>query len=138
MCLMKSKPILIFAAVFMIVEWSVFAQSTFLLANKVGTVVDALVYDAQGIPLAGPNYRAELYGSATPDSLTPLLVLDEGLIRESVPFQTDGYFFSTEGFLSVLNVGPGAFAWLQMRAWDARLGATWEDVAAVGMGGYGE
>ena len=115
---------------------SVLGQSSFWLANHVG--VDAPVFDAQGAPLAGPNYSAELWGSATPDSLTPLVVINQGDRREIVPFITRGYFFSGNSFLCVTSVLPAAFAWLQVRAWDARLGATFEDAAARGLGGYGE
>jgi hypothetical protein len=55
-----------------------------------------------------------------------------------VPFRDNGYFLSTTSYLSVLAVPPNGFAWLQVRAWDARLGATYEEVAGLAVGGYGE
>ena len=33
---------------------------------------------------------------------------------------------------------PYGYSWLQVRAWDSTLGATYEDVAALAIGGYGE
>ena len=113
---------------------AVLGQSSFALRNR----VDAPVYDSLGTPLAGDQYRAELWGSATPDSLTPLLDINQGFTRVIVPFGTGGYFSSGTSYLSVLAVPPGGYAWLQVRAWDARLGATYEEVAALGIGGLGE
>jgi len=117
-----------------------FGQSKFELANHHGTVVDAPVFDSQGVPLAGPTYRAELWGAANPTTLSPLVLIDRGNSREIVPFVAPGYFIPTSSSdnLCVLSVLPAAFAWLQVRAWDARLGATFEDAAARGLGGYGE
>src|SRR6185369_18007659 len=83
-------------------------QSSFALRNHYG--VDAPVYDSLGIPLAGANYHAELWGSATPDSLTPLVDINQGLMRVIVPFGTAGYFSSGTSYLSVLTVPPGGFA----------------------------
>jgi PEP-CTERM motif len=116
----------------------VFGQASFELANNHPPLVDAPVFDAQGIPLAGTNYLAELWGAASPESLTPLVVVDEGNAREIVAFIDRGYFFSPESRLCVAEVAPRGWAWLQVRAWDARLGATYEQVAALGIGGYGE
>lgn len=66
------------------------------------------------------------------------MVIFEGNRREIVPFLTAGYFASGSGSLSVISVPPAGWAWLQVRAWDARLGITYEEVAGLGIGGYGE
>ena len=87
---------------------AVLGQSSFALRNHYG--VDAPVYDSLGIPLAGANYHAELWGSATPDSLTPLVDINQGFMRVIVPFGTAGYFSSGTSYLSVLTVPPGGFA----------------------------
>jgi hypothetical protein len=116
-----------------------FGQSSFRLSNynpEVG--VNAPVFDAQGEPLAGVNYLAELWGSASANSLAPLVKISQGSGREIVPFRGGGYFFSGSGFLVVTDVPTRGYAWLQVRAWEARLGATYEQVAAFGIGGYGE
>lgn len=114
------------------------AQSSFELANQHSPVVNAPVFDAQGAPLAGPNFVAELWGGVTADSLSPLVDIDQGFRREMAPFISPGYFFSPSGYLSVLTVPPAGFAWLQVRVWDRRLGANYEDVAGLAIGGYGE
>jgi hypothetical protein len=119
---------------------SVMAQSKFMLRNYYPPVVDAPVFDAQGVPLAGSNYLAELWGGADSNSLAPLVLIDRGYAREIVPFRTGGYFRETSSSdnLCVLYVPPYGFAWLEVRAWDARLGNTYEAVAALGVGGYGK
>jgi hypothetical protein len=114
-----------------------FGQSSFAFRNYYPPNVNAPVFNAQGQPL-GSSYRAELWGAATPDSLTPLLVLGENNRREILPFVNGGYVISITAYLSVYSVAPGGWAWLQMRAWDAQLGGTYEEVAALGMGRYGE
>jgi len=122
------------------------AQSTFLFRNYDGggpAPVYVRIFDAAAIPLAGPSYLAELYGGSTPDSLTPLLALGTSS-RTIKPFATGNYagyvvnavpYFDT---MVVNTVVPGDSAWLQMRAWDATLGATYEEAAAKAIGGYGE
>lgn len=117
----------------------VLGQSSFLFSNRSAVgAVDAPVFDAQGVPLAGPNYLAELWGGATTDSLTPAVDLDRGAQRVIVPFSSGGYFGTFQSTPSVLGVLPGSSAWLQVRAWDARLGSMYEVVLAQGLGGYGE
>ena len=122
----------------LLLSFEMLGQSWFELANKHSPSVDAPVFDAVGVALAGTNYLAELWGAATADSLTPLLVIDQGNRRMIVPFVSNGYFLPTAGRLCVLSVPPGGQAWLEVRAWDARLGGTYEEVARLGIGGYGE
>jgi PEP-CTERM motif len=116
------------------------AQTSFRLQNFYSVYgIDAAVFDAQGARLEGTDFRAELYGGATADSLTPALTCEFSQ-RLILPFFTGpsaGYFQSVEP-VCVHAVAPRAYAWLQVRAWDARLGATYEDVAALGIGSYGE
>jgi len=73
--------------------------------------------------------------------LTPALNYEANVpSRTFVGFdpQWPGYFCSYNGFIGIPTVPPLGYAWLEVRAWDTRLGATYEDVAALGMGGYGE
>jgi hypothetical protein len=108
-------------------------QSFFELRNHYPGV-NAPVLDPNGVPLADTNYLAELWGSATPDTLTPTGAFDTGQ-REFAPLGTIGYFWG--GGVAVFNVSPGAWAWLQVRVWDSRLGTNYEAVAVRGLGGYG-
>ena len=138
---MKLYSLLWHAATSLILTGATFGQSCFDFANYNPPFVDAPVFDAQGRRLAGPNYFAELYGGGMTNSLTPLAVFNEGNRREIVPFfnaPNAGYVLSGTAFLSVLEVPAGGWAWLQLRAWDARLGGTYEQAAALGVGGYGE
>jgi len=115
-------------------------QSTFALNNH-DFGVDAPVFDALGQPLAGQNYFVELWGGATADSLMPSLGAFSRQ-RVIISFGVNGYFRDADadrgGYATVFNVPPTLTSWLQVRAWDARLGATYEDALARGLGGYGE
>lgn len=116
------------------------AQSTFSFNNRPGGPVDAPVYDWQGVPLSGPNYVAELYGGVSSASLIPTTDLFSRM-RFTPAFRTGtnaGYWFGNNAIMTVWEAIPGGAAWLQVRAWDVRLGATYEDVVALGLGGYGE
>ena len=96
------------------------------------------VLDAQGMPLADTNFLAELWGSATPDSLAPLLTANTAEPRRLFArFSKPGYF-SDDTSRVVASVPRAGRAWLQVRVWDSRLGATYEQVAARGIGGFGE
>ncbi len=117
---------------------AVLGQASFLLRNYVPTYgVDAPVYDWAGALLSGSGWRAELYGGATQDSLSPVIGYYSGS-RESVPLVAPGYFLSNAGFQSVSGVPAGGWAWLQLRVWDVQLGPTYETAATRGLGGYGE
>ena len=70
-------------------SWIVFGQASFLLQNLYSEYgINAPVFDAHGVPLAGPNYLAELWGGATPDSLAPALDISREGTRYMVPFAT--------------------------------------------------
>jgi len=179
---MKAQTILAPLSLAMFLPGTIVGQATFQLQNLNPSYgIDAPVFDAEGLPLAGTEYRAELWGAATPDALVPAVNLRLNETRLTVPFLkaclknptkrrvgarglqemaenlgfcrpspltgriskhalSDGYFFSTESFLAVPSTatGGGGYAWLQVRAWDARIGSTYEEVAALGIGGYGE
>lgn len=138
---MKTNRLVRHAALCLLLTCPVFGQGSFALQNhNTYYGIDAPVFDAQGNPLSGTNYLVELWGGATSNSLVPALELSRGLIRWMVSFSNGGYFFSSAGFLSVpaAQAGGGGFSWLQVRAWDARLGSSYEEVVARGLGGYGE
>jgi hypothetical protein len=129
-----------------LVSSAVMGQSSFWLNNYLPRLVDAPVFNADGFRLEGANYLAELWGGATPDLLLPAIAPFSNQ-RVIVPFLSGGsagYFRDTydgrDGLdsPSILAVPPYDFAWLEVRAWDARLGSTYEEVAALGIGGYGE
>ncbi len=115
-------------------------QSTYIFSNYIRPL-DAPVFDASGNRLFGSNYVAVLYGGSSPDSLqlggnlftlapmapAPFTIMPNGLA---------GYFRG--GGVEVNSVPAGGFAWLQVRAWDALLGATYDDAVKQGLGGYGE
>jgi len=110
--------------------------------------VSGPVFDAVGSPLTGPQYRAELWGNGTdPSALVPAFYSEAyqqrgELVRVFAPFGTGdraGYIRpGQENGLGVANPDVGDKCWLQVRAWDTTLGATYEEVAAKGIGGYGE
>lgn len=130
----------------LLVTNTVFGQSSFWLNNYRNEGVDAPVFDSQGIPLAGADYLAELWGGATTNSLTPALAFYSRQ-RVILPFRTGvdaGYFWDSyvnrdaSDDLTILDVPGSGMAWLEVRAWDARLGPTYESVSGLGVGGYGE
>lgn len=118
-----------------------YSQSTFGFFNYVPSVgIDAPVFDAAGNRLFGSHYVAALYGGPTPDDLTVAMA---GLApMQPSPFirtfngQT-GYF-AEGGFVQIDTVPSGGYAWLQVRAWDLRLGQTYEEVMQLGLGGVGQ
>jgi hypothetical protein len=111
------------------------AQSSYRLLNF-GVGWSAPVLDWQGDLLAGADWRAELYGGAVSQSLAPLVDISNHFARVIVPLFAPGGFRSDRDGLSVLDLSPHGWAWLQMKVWDVRLGATFEQAVARGMGGY--
>jgi hypothetical protein len=124
-------------------QWPFFEFRNLHLHSSEGDV-DAPVFDAEGLPLSGTNYVAELWGSTTPDSLQPLLSYDTG--QRTFPFYHEASGQATPGYIwgdtwmypTNVPFGFVGHVWLQVRAWEKRLGSTYEGVAARGLGGYGE
>ncbi|MCL4179159.1 MAG: PEP-CTERM sorting domain-containing protein [Verrucomicrobia bacterium] len=98
--------------------------------------MDAPVYDWTGALLFGADWRAELYGGATADSLTPTIGW-HSLTRELAGFVGPGYFRGDD-YVYVAEVRPGGSAWLQVKVWNVQLGATYEEAVAAALGGYGQ
>ena len=118
---------------------SAFSQASFLFWNYHPSV-DAPVFDADGARLFGTNYVSVLYGGNTSDSLA--LAQHGAGPMQPVPFTETyngqaGYFFNP-GSVWFSGVPGEGFAWLQVRAWDLRLGETYDEVTALGLGGYGQ
>ena len=143
---MKANLVFVCVILNLWLTWSGRGQSSFRFNNYNPPEVNARVFDAQGVPLEGPNYVGELWGGIVSDSLTPARGYYSGQ-RIIIAFRTgsgagivrDSYAGRDEAdHPTVLGVTPLiSQAWLQVRAWDLRLGATYEDVAALGIGGYG-
>lgn len=108
-------------------------QGGFHFANP-----SAPIYDAKGTPLAGDSYLADIVVGLTPDSLEPVYEWVSAKPLQPAPFRlsTPGFFVGA-GVIAA-NVQPGIPAWIQVRAWDARLGSTYDEVTALGLGGYGQ
>ena len=107
-------------------------QGTFAFQNFYSPYgVDAPVFTSGGVPLEGANYLALLYAGSAADSLQAV-----GPATAFLTGNEAGYF--SGGVRAVPGVPLGTSAWLQVRAWDARLGNTYEAVVALGIGGYGQ
>ena len=118
----------------------VFSQATFIFGNYFPSRgLDAPVFDAAGNRLSGTDYVAVLYGGPTQSSLSPAR-LGPGVMPPVpftyVPTGQSGYFREA-GYVSVDGVPFGSYGWLEVRAWDMRLGQTYDEVVALGLGGHG-
>lgn len=139
---MKSRPIyLVLLALNLVSAVQTFSQTDFVFNNYVPSVaLDAPVFDANGNRLFGTNFVAVLYGGPTADSLSIAQAGNSSM--DPVPFlriqNGEAGYFGMGGSVIVYGVPSGGYAWLRVKAWDVRLGSTYDDVAALGVGGYGE
>jgi hypothetical protein len=119
------------------------SQASYSFFNYVASVgLDAPVFDAAGNRLFGDNYVTVLYGGLTSNDLQLATAGDLITSMDPVPFiriyDGNSGYFARPGGVHITTVPGGGVAWLQLRAWDLRLGQTYDEVAVLGIGGYGE
>ena len=94
--------------------------------NSSGANVDAPVFNLDGVtPLSGTNFMAQLYAGPSLELLRP--AGQPSLFRSGF---SAGYFYSQ--VITLASVAPGAEAIVQVRAWDARKGGSYEEARALG------
>ncbi|MGE3310188.1 MAG: SdrD B-like domain-containing protein [Limisphaerales bacterium] len=109
-----------------------FGQGTILFSTRITPLVDARIYDVDGTtPLSGTAFKAQIYAGSTANNLTPA--------GDPLPFRSDagaGYVDSrtdpSGGVRIVPGIAPLRTAYVQVRAWDATKGATYEAAQAAG------
>lgn len=127
---MKSKSLALVALVFGFMLPSAFGQGAVLFKNRVIGVVDAPIFDVDGSTrLSGTNYLGQLYAGPTDSSVAA--------VGAAVPFlaTTGGAGYLNAGASAqrqIPTVAPGAVASVQIRAWEAAAGPTYEDAVAAG------
>ncbi len=118
-----------FLGLFALAGLSVSAQGTLHFSNYgPGIGSDARVLDAQGNPL-GPGFLAQLYASAPGGTLAP--------VGSPTPFLNHPTTGAASGYvIGDMAVVPGVAAsgpaQVQLRAWPASVGATYEAALAAG------
>ncbi|MCC6235320.1 MAG: immunoglobulin domain-containing protein, partial [Verrucomicrobiales bacterium] len=105
------------------------AQGTLNFVTKITGSLDAPVYDTDGTTrLSGTAFKAQLYAGPSESTLTPS--------GAAVSFRTGagaGYVDTTAGSTrEAAGVAAGAQAYVQVRAWDASKGSTYEQALAAG------
>ena len=90
------------------------------------TNIDAPIFDLDGTTLlSGSQYLAQLYAGPSLDRLRPA--------GQPTPFQTGGNAgFFVPQTITLANVAPGDTAYMQVCAWDASYGTSYEQARATG------
>jgi hypothetical protein len=102
------------------------AQGTILFNNVSAGAVAGKITDADGTGLAGTAFLAQLYAGADANSLAP--------VGAAVTFRTGAAAgFVNAATVAIPGVASGSVAsFLQVRAWDATGGATYDAAVASG------
>ena len=129
---------MLFLLMLMTCPRQVWSSNTFIVWNvnlyvKVYTPV--LAWD--GTPLADTNYLAELWGGSDPASMQPGRATGGGRVFAPFTPKLAGVFVG-RGVVDITGAAAETLACLQIRVWDGRLGATYEEASARGVGGVGE
>ncbi len=97
----------------------------FFVNNHMLNEVEAPIFDVDGSRLSGSNFVAQLYGGPSLERMRPT--------GTPIPFRSGsaaGYFYAT--ILTLANVVPDGFAFVQVRVWDRQRAASYEEARAVG------
>lgn len=100
----------------------VIGQGTISFSNRFGNIVNAPVFDSNGVPLDGPGWRAGLYEGET-------------MLGRWAPFRTGtgaGYWNPNPDSTRSASVVPGAEAVLTVRVWEASGGDSYAQALAAG------
>jgi hypothetical protein len=108
-----------------------FGQSVdFSNARPFVTPADRKVYGSDGLPLVGPNFVAQLYYGAAPNSLTPVTDNPAAFRPVSQNDPTAGMWLGGHRTLTGMTIGQVAI--LQVRAWDASGGLSLDEARLLG------
>jgi len=108
-----------------------FAQGSVNFAGRVVGVYDAPVSDSGGTKLSGAAYLVQLYAGATASSMAA--------VGAALPFRTGaaaGYWTATALTIPASAIAADGTSQVQVRAWAAAAGATYEAASAAG-GAFG-
>jgi hypothetical protein len=126
------KKLLITVALAVVVCVQLNAQGTVDFRNRITGTLDVPVYlnNAHTTLLAGPDFVAQLYFSATQGGSYTAVG------AAPAPFRTGagaGYWSAGADSTRILTgITAGAEAWIQVRAWNLTLDATYEAAVAAG------
>jgi hypothetical protein len=113
--------------------------ASFYMSNLGPAPFSVPIYDALGNPLTGENFVAQLFGAPTMDQLEPARDRISLNIAAPVPFTVPiPGFFAAPFVLVKTDPAGGSSVWLQVRVWDTHIAPTYDEVAELGNGGYGE
>jgi hypothetical protein len=113
-------------AIPLLAGWSLFGQGSVMFENAGAGLNAPITNGLTGLRVSGSGFVAQLYYAPGTSALEADLTSLSGV----APFSgSPGYFF---GGLRVTdaNTPPGASATFQVRAWEAALGATFEEALA--------
>jgi len=103
-----------------------YAQGRVNFSARVVGLYDAPVFDVDGVTkVSGPDFLAQMYAGPNEGSLAPIDI--------ALPFRTGpaaGYWSSRA--VSIPSVPPGQVAYIQIHAWAASAGPTFEEAVRSG------
>lgn len=121
-----------------------FAQGTLTFNNRIVGVVDVKINNEFGVPADGSGYSVQLYAAQAPSqfvtaslgSLTAILGTVNSVANQPIvsTFRTGAAagYFNTLGDVALNGIAGGAYASLQLRAWNNATGSSWETATVRG------